>query len=166
MLKKVILFLIVGLLIFNFTACNDDIAKKNNENDGEDSLKIEEDASLEVWIMQTNKNSQKDFMNLIKPFLSKNPHIKVNTTTVEWNQALLKITDAAKNDKMPDIVQLDMEWVAAISSLDVLADMSEIINTDDFIKVSLDAAGIKGEQTITAVPWFLDTKVLLQKRCM
>ena len=164
MLKKVILFLIVGLLIFNFTACNDDIAKKNNENDGEDSLKIEEDASLEVWIMQTNKNSQKDFMNLIKPFLSKNPHIKVNTTTVEWNQALLKITDAAKNDKMPDIVQLDMEWVAAISSLDVLADMSEIINTDDFIKVSLDAAGIKGEQTITAVPWFLDTKVLFYRK--
>ena len=44
--------------------------------------------------------------------------------------ALLKITDAAKNDKMPDIVQLDMEWWR-LYHLYVLADMSEIINTDD-----------------------------------
>ena len=33
--------------------CNDDIVKENNEDDKEDSLKIEEDASLEVWIMKT-----------------------------------------------------------------------------------------------------------------
>jgi|LSQX01.1.fsa_nt_gb multiple sugar transport system substrate-binding protein len=164
MLKRIVLFLISILLIFNFTACSSDIVNENNENDEEDSLEIEKDASLEVWIMKNSKNSQKDFMNLIKPFLRKNPHIKVNTTVIEWNQALLKITDAAKNDKMPDVVQLDMEWVAAISSLDVLADVSGVINTGDFVKASLDVTNIKGEEKITAVPWFLDTKVLFYRK--
>lgn len=164
MLKKIVLFLTAALLIFNISACNDDIVKENNEDDKEDSLKIEEDASLEVWIMKNSTNSQKDFMDLIKPFLRKNTHIKVNTKVIEWNQALLEITNAAKNNKMPDIVQLDMEWVAAISSLDVLADVSGVINTNDFIKAALGGAGIKGEQSVTAVPWFLDTKALFYRK--
>lgn len=164
MLKKVILFVMIGLLIFNLTACRNDGDKKDNENDGESSLKTQEDVSLEVWIMENNKNSQKDFMDLIKPFLRKNSHIEVNTKVLKWNQAFSKITNAGSSGELPDIIQLDMEWVAAISSLDVLADMSEIIDTDDFIKASLDAIDIKDEQSITAVPWFLDTKALFYRK--
>lgn len=164
MLKKVISFLIIGLLIFSFVACESDNEKENNKENGEDSLKIEENTTLEVWIMPNSENSQKDFMNLIKPFLSKNSHIEVSTKVVEWNQAFSKITNACSNGELPDIIQLDMEWVAAISSLDSLVDMSEMIDTEDFINASLDGTGIKGEQSITAIPWFLDTKALFYRK--
>ncbi|MDQ2087722.1 extracellular solute-binding protein [Herbivorax sp. ANBcel31] len=164
MLKKLISFLLIGILIFSFVACESDNEMENDEDSGEDSLKIEEDTTLEVWIMPNSERPQKDFMDLINPFLSENSHIEVNTTVIDWNQAFSKITDVCSRGEMPDVIQLDMEWVAAISSLDTLFDMSDMVDTDTFIEASLQTTGIKGEEAMTAMPWFLETKALFYRK--
>ncbi|TYQ12999.1 UNVERIFIED_CONTAM: multiple sugar transport system substrate-binding protein [Acetivibrio alkalicellulosi] len=157
MFKKAVCIMISIILILSFTACDSD--GLDITDDGE-VIEVKQDVTLSVWIMANSEDSRKDFMDVIRPFTNANPHIKIEPTVLNLNRAFTKITEAGKSGELPDVIQLDTDWVAAISSLDMLADVKEEIDTDIFLDNVLNA----NRDTLVAVPWFVETRALFYRK--
>ncbi|MCX7745731.1 MAG: sugar ABC transporter substrate-binding protein [Clostridia bacterium] len=166
MTKKLLVFFII-LCVFLPIGCT---PKSNNEaNVSEDSPKKNqsgESISLKVWIMPNSTSAEKDFMELIDPFLKENPHIKVTPTILTWNSAWDKITLSVTGGDAPDIMQLGSTWVAAIASTGGLADLTDKYRKDDFIPQTLRATVIENQTNSAryAMPWFVDTRALYYRK--
>src|SRR5271165_6850781 len=75
---------------------------------------------LNVWVMSTTTQQQQDMKDLLRPYLAKNPNLRVNVTVLNWESAWSKITAAAASGQGPDLLELGTTWVAAISSMGAL----------------------------------------------
>src|SRR5271156_2228972 len=75
---------------------------------------------LNIWVMAQTSQQQQDMKDLLRPYLAKNPNLRVNVTVLNWESAWSKITAAAASGQGPDLLELGTTWVAAISSMGAL----------------------------------------------
>ncbi|HEY2925248.1 extracellular solute-binding protein, partial [Piscinibacter sp.] len=80
---------------------------------------------LNLWVMSTTEAQQQDMRELLKPYLAKQPNLRVNVTVLNWESAWAKITAAAASGQGPDVIELGSTWVAAISSMGALEPVSD-----------------------------------------
>jgi len=119
---------------------------------------------IQMWVMPNSMEPIKDIEEVLAPFKKANPDIDVVVTSVDWGSAWTKITTAATSGDTPDIVQLGSTWVGAISAMGALADLkdkvAEIGGGAAFIEPAWVSSGLEGSGTVTAIPWFVDSRAM------
>ena len=120
-------------------------------------------AELNVWVMATTAQQQQDMKELMRPYLAKNPNLRVNVTVLNWESAWSKITAAAASGQGPDILELGTTWVAAISSMNALEPISiqqqkEIGGANVFIPAVWGSTHRYDDTKIYAIPWYADAR--------
>lgn len=81
-------------------------------------------SELNIWIMSTTAQPQQDMREILRPYLVLNPHLRVNVTVINWENAWSKISAAADSGQGPDLVELGSTWVAAIAAKNALEPIS------------------------------------------
>lgn len=116
--------------------------------------------TLNMWIMPNTSNSEQDMLDVLKPYLDKNPHVTVKVTVLDWGSALPKITAAATSGEGPDVLQLGTTWtpaVAAMGSLEKL-NLSDFGGKDAFWPASISTNNLAPSADYYGVPWFVDVR--------
>ncbi|MET3107748.1 multiple sugar transport system substrate-binding protein [Oxalobacteraceae bacterium GrIS 2.11] len=118
---------------------------------------------LNVWVMSTTSQQQQDMKELLRPYLAKNPNLRVNVTVLNWESAWSKITAAAASGQGPDILELGTTWVSAISSMDALEplntqQLNEVGGAKAFIPAVWGTTHRFDDSKIYAVPWYADAR--------
>ncbi len=117
-----------------------------------------------IWIMPNSLEPVNDLEKVLENFHKKHKNIKVKITSLDWGAAWVRITTAAVSGDAPDIVQLGTTWVAAISSMGALQDLTtsvaEIGGENHFLSSSWKTSGVEGSNKVTAIPWFVDARAL------
>lgn len=134
------------------------------ESDGVTKTSSSGKKVIQMWVMPNSMEPIKDIDAVLAPFKKANPDIDVVVTSVDWGSAWTKITTAATSGDTPDIVQLGSTWVGAVSAIGALADLKdkieEIGGGAAFIPPAWVSSGLEGSGTVTAIPWFVDSRAL------
>ncbi|ADL52418.1 sugar ABC transporter substrate-binding protein [Clostridium cellulovorans] len=164
MKKRLLTTLMASVLTLSLIGCG----SKTNETTKTDGSNADKEVNLNVWIMPNSGTPDQDFMEVIQPFLDKNPNIKVTPTVLDWGSAWTKITAAATSGEAPDITQLGTSWVAAVGAMNALEDLTPYYNDfggdDAFVKATLDTTKIEGQKEKYAMPWFIDTRAIFYRK--
>ena len=118
---------------------------------------------LNIWVMSTTSQQQQDMKELLRPYLAKNPNLRVNVTVLNWESAWSKITAAAASGQGPDLLELGTTWVAAISSMGALEPLSmqqqnEVGGGKAFFPAVWGTTHRYDDNTIYALPWYADAR--------
>jgi len=121
-----------------------------------------EEVTLELWYMPNGPLPEEAIGAEIEAFQKLYPNVTINATLLDWGSAWTKITAAAASGEGPDILQLGTTWVAAITEMGALMDLTDRVEEfggpDVFVEASWSTAGIEGSGRITAIPWFVDVR--------
>ncbi len=120
-------------------------------------------AELNIWVMATTEQQQQDMKDLLRPYLTKNPNLRVNVTVLQWESAWTKITAAAASGQGPDLLELGTTWVAAISSMGALEAISpqqqnELGGAKAFFPAVWSSTHRYDETKIYAIPWYAEAR--------
>ena len=118
---------------------------------------------LNVWVMSTTEQQQQDMKDLLRPYLAKNPSLRVNVTVLNWESAWTKITAAAASGQGPDLLELGTTWVSAISSMGALEPLSEqqqkeLGGAKAFFPAVWGTTHRFDDNKIYAIPWYADAR--------
>ena len=118
---------------------------------------------LNLWVMSTTGQQQQDMKELLRPYLLKNPGLRVNVTVLTWESAWNKITAAAESGKGPDLLELGTTWVAAISSMGALellsdAQQNEVGGAKAYFPAAWGSTYRYGDNNIYAIPWYAEAR--------
>lgn len=184
MFKKRISLVLLTIMVFMgvfLTACggsnsgNSTNAKNTNQaqNTGTENTTEntdagqKEDVTLTAWIMPNSPKSDKDFMDLVKPYLDQNPNVKIKVTVLDWGSAWTKVTTAATSGEGPDLLQLGTTWVPAIAAMNGIEDLSSRIadvgDENDYLPASWKTTMIEGKPEVYGVPWFVDARAIFYR---
>lgn len=127
------------------------------------SAQIATGAELNIWVMSTTNQQQQDMKDLLRPYLAKNPGLRVNVTVLNWESAWSKITAAAASGQGPDLVELGTTWVAAISSMGALEPLTqqqqdEAGGAKAFFPAVWGTTHRYDDSKIYAIPWYADAR--------
>lgn len=117
-----------------------------------------------MWVMSTTAQPQQDMKEILRPFLLKNPQLRVNVTVLNWESAWARINAAADTGQGPDVVELGSTWVASILSKNVLEPVpSELIQslggTGIFLPALWSSTHLYRDNTSYALPWYGGARV-------
>ena len=161
MRKSVLMLVAVCCFSLSVIGCGGKVGK---EPDGALKTASSGKKVIQMWVMPNSMEPIKDIEAVLAPFKKAHPDIDVAVTSVDWGSAWTKITTAATSGDTPDIVQLGSTWVGAVSAMGALTDLkdkvSEIGGAAAFIPPAWISSGIEGSGTITAIPWFVDSRAL------
>ncbi|HEY2928993.1 sugar ABC transporter substrate-binding protein [Piscinibacter sp.] len=120
-------------------------------------------AELNLWVMSTTEQQQQDMRELLRPYLARNPSLRVNVTVLNWESAWAKITAAAASGQGPDVLELGTTWVPAISSMGALEPLSEQQQSEAggakaFFPVMWGTTHRHDDATVYAIPWYADAR--------
>ncbi|HPO49889.1 MAG TPA: extracellular solute-binding protein, partial [Spirochaetota bacterium] len=116
--------------------------------------------------MRNNANSEVIIKNLLEDFEREND-LTVEVEVLDWGVAFGKISEALKNKKAPDVLQLGTTWIAYFADLGFLADLSVYSDEIDFTRfnsVNLETCKIFGSSSYYAVPWFIDVRAFFYNK--
>ncbi len=117
--------------------------------------------TLEIWIMPNSPKPIDDLKAIVAPFEKAN-NVEVKVTVLDWGVAWTRITTAATSGVGPDIVQLGTTWVGAITAMNVLEPVDDVLQALGGSKAYLPAVWnttrLYGSSTATAVPWFSELR--------
>ena len=151
-----VILLVFIILIAGFFIMKNTKGNKTNTASGKNTLKI--------WIMPNSPRPLQDLEEVMAGFKKQNPGVNIEITTIDWGSAWLKLNAAAISKDGPDIVQLGTTWVGVFSGMGALADLKDKVNeiggSETFLPAAWETAGIKNSGQVTAIPWFVDARVL------
>ncbi len=124
---------------------------------------------LNIWVMSTTAQQQQDMKELLRPYLAKNPNLRVNVTVLNWESAWSKITAAAISGQGPDLLELGTTWVGAISSMGALEPLSlaqqkEVGTASVFYPAVWGTTHRFDDPKIYALPWYVDARVAYYRK--
>ncbi|WP_077622422.1 ABC transporter substrate-binding protein [Sediminibacillus massiliensis] len=135
----VVSFLIIGLL----AACNgEDSASGTSENNSSDK-----DITLKfAWWGEQNRADYT--LEVIELFEEENPGITVEPEYASWDDYWRKLAPQAAANQLPDIIQMDLSYIAEYSSNNQIADLTpyvgEQINVDNISENVLSGGEVNG----------------------
>jgi multiple sugar transport system substrate-binding protein len=121
---------------------------------------------LELWIMPNGANPQGIIEETLSGFEAETG-LSVHVTVLDWGEAWSRISAGIDKAHGPDVLQLGSTWVSRLASQGKLApldDSADVINPQRFLPAAWKSTGIEGDNTIYAVPWLLDVRVLVGNR--
>mgnify|MGYP000903934838 CR=1 FL=1 len=161
MRKSAFVLAVVCCFSLSVIGCGGNVGK---DNGGDSQTSASGKKIIQMWVMPNSMEPIKDIEAILAPFEKANPDIDVVVTSVDWGSAWTKITTAATSGDTPDIVQLGSTWVGAISAMGALADLKDRVpdigGSSAFIPPAWVSSGIEGSGTVTAIPWFVDSRAM------
>ncbi len=86
-------------------------------------------------------------------------NIEVELIEIPWGKIWEYLINSVKGNNKPDVVQIGSSWVSILSAINYLADITDIVNSNEFIfNISP-----KIRNRYYAIPWFLDIALLFYK---
>lgn len=120
---------------------------------------------LYFWVMPNSASADRDVLDVIKPFLDKNPELTVNVEVVDWGSALTKLVlQSVSGDSDADISQVGVTWNGALSSGDTFIDLTGKYDQSKFLPQVLNSCKLSGSSKVTNIPWFVDTRALYYRK--
>lgn len=164
MRKRILTALIATIMTVGiFAGCS-----SKGTDSGNSGSTGDEKVNLNVWIMPNTPEPEKDFMQVVQPFLDENPNITVTPTILDWGSAWTKLTTAATSGEGPDVSQIGSTWVAALGAMGAFDDLSPVYDqfggTEAYLDASLPTTQIAGQSERYGVPWFVDTRALYYRK--
>lgn len=123
---------------------------------------------LEVWIMPNGANPQGILEERLAQF-TKETKIPAQVVVLDWGEAWSRISEALETGQGPDVLQLGTTWVSFFASQGKLAVLDAHLGQVDpsrFVPVSWKTTQVDGQNSIYAVPWFMDVRVLMANKTM
>lgn len=121
-------------------------------------------SELNIWIMSTTAQPQQDMREILRPYLVLNPHLRVNVTVINWENAWSKISAAADSGQGPDLVELGSTWIAAIAAKNALEPISlqqqkEVGGDKVFFPALWVTTHQHNQGEVFAIPWYAGARV-------
>ncbi len=92
--------------------------------------------TFQIWDV-----GQRDGMQaMCDAYTAKNPNVKIEVQVTSWNEYWTKLEAAATSQKMPDIFWMHTNEILKYADNGMLADVSDIVETDKFSDISLSNA--------------------------
>lgn len=112
--------------------------------------------------------SQTSILKEIDIFEKAHPDIKIKLKIIGWRSAHEEILKAAskKNYPHPDALQMPSTWTAEFADKNILMPLTDKVKEDvdmglqQYYDCSLSSCKIEGYETLYAIPWFLDARVM------
>ena len=92
-------------------------------------------------------------------------HIEVELLELDWNTARDDLTRIALYQQGPDLSEIGSTWMPDLASMNALrplqlADLPDVLKTENFNPSTWEQIRILGDSTIWAVPWLEETFVI------
>lgn len=118
------------------------------------------------WMSMFGYNviGQKELFRQLEDFVESNPDIdSIHVEFLRWTDAYHRFSSLSGDvppDRQPDIIQMGSTWTAAFAKKGILGPL-DLSNSDgDFFPAALSSCSIEGSDTMYAVPWFVDTRLI------
>lgn len=167
MSKKILnVLLSIMLMMTVFTACgnkvsNDTKDQTTNEQKPTEAPKEQKKVELEFWTISLKPTFDNYINDLCSKFTAKNPNITIKWLDVPIGEIEKKILTAATAGSMPDVVNLNIEFINKLAELGVMQNMDEALTKDQ--KGQYFESVWKGssyKNGVYALPWYLSTNVI------
>ncbi|MUK87393.1 extracellular solute-binding protein [Ornithinibacillus sp. L9] len=153
-------------MLFLFAACSNDSGSESdgdqgsgNDNEGTDSGEL----AGEVEFMTISLlPAFEDYLNNLKDeFESMHPDVTVTINDVPYDQVEQIILTSASSGDLPDVMNLNTEFVKKIGAMGALVNMDEAAADvkDTFFEGLWNTGGVNG--TVYALPWYTTTSGLI-----
>ena len=124
-------------------------AGSGNDNSDPEPVKL----SIAWWGSQTRHDYTQKLLDL---YTELNPHVTFEATPSGWDGYFDKLSAQAAGGKLPDIIQMDYQYIATFSNNDLLADLQPFVDnqTLDLGRVDENIVGsgrVNGELTGIAI---------------
>lgn len=132
------------VLIVALTACGTETSQRSGDGT---------DPKIKIRIAWWGGQSRHDYTKkLLELYTESHPHIEFETIPVEWDGYFDKLSTLAASGAMPDLVQMDYQYIDTYTDNGSLTDLQEYVD-DGTIRVGdieedlLDAGKVKGRMT-------------------
>ncbi|WP_190121849.1 extracellular solute-binding protein [Streptomyces inusitatus] len=158
---------IAGVLALTATACGGDSGGGGGDSSGKKAAEDPRSVSGSItWWDTSNEAEGPTYDKLIAAFQAEYPKIKVNRTSVSFDQAEQKFKTAAQSGKgAPDVIRTDVGWSAGFANLGYLQPLDgtpALDGAEDFLPGPLSTA--KWNNETVGVPQVTDTLALLYNK--
>ncbi|MFJ5621588.1 ABC transporter substrate-binding protein [Peribacillus loiseleuriae] len=136
--KKWMYLLVTIVLALNLAACS---AKTQNN---EKASKRGSDEKIKLRIVWWGSQDRHDAtLKVLKLYEEKNPNVTFETEFSGWDGYWDKLATQSAAKNAPDIIQMDAQYLQEYASRNILADLSEGIQTENINQTLLDSGKTK-----------------------
>lgn len=124
------------------------------------SAAVAQDVTLQFWDNQQTESGLSKFQQAaIDRFMTENPDIKVEVTTIAYPEYQQRLLTAVQGGNAPDIATLDQIWVAAFAQAGAVSDLTDFaaaagLSRDKFFGGAWDSAVVDGQ--LYGIPFNVD----------
>ena len=137
-MRKFWLALLVMMTVLLLAACgdNEDSSSKAENDSNEQSSNEgsnEESSGEEVTIRVAwwgNQPRHDYTMEVIEMYEEKNPHVNIEAEYASWDDYWQKLAPQAAANELPDIIQMDLSYLAQYAGNGQLADLSQFFDSE------------------------------------
>ncbi|GGA79488.1 ABC transporter substrate-binding protein [Ornithinibacillus halotolerans] len=164
--SKLLYVALLGLMVLLLAACSgDDNANENansgKNNDGNSNDNGELSGEVEFMTISLLPTFEEYLNNLKEEFESQHPNVTVTINDVPYDQVEQIILTSASSGDLPDVMNLNTEFVKKIGALGALVDMEKEAADvkDTFFEGLWNTA--KVNDGVYALPWYTTTSGLI-----
>lgn len=155
--------LMLGFVLLILSACSEDDDAKGNDAKGNTGEAGDGGLSGEIEFMTISLSPTfDDYLNGVKDaFEEEHPDVTVNLRDVPFDQVEQIILTAASSGNMPDVMNLNTEFVKKIAANGALVNMDEAAADvkDTFFEGLWETGSVNG--AVYALPWYTTTSGLI-----
>ena len=127
----------------------------------DETVKSNEPVTITIWLMGSEKDSTKQYMNETIQRFNEETGINVKYQFVSWGDGFRKISTSIAAGEGPDISQVGTTWVANFQATGAFAELTNDIgetlpSADVFTAGAWATTGYGGQ--IYAIPWYSDIR--------
>jgi|DewCreStandDraft_1066081.scaffolds.fasta_scaffold00231_18 multiple sugar transport system substrate-binding protein len=139
-MKKAMLVLLALIMVLSLAACagnNANTANKPAEKTDTPAVKDEPKAEVEdkkepvtLRVAWWGGQPRHDYtLEVIKMYEEKNPHVKIEPEYASWDDYWKKLAPQAAANELPDVMQMDLSYLAQYGSKGQLEDLNSYLGT-------------------------------------
>ena len=135
-MKKIIAVLLAGAMTAGLAACGggQDGDSTDKSSDGKTTIKI-------AWWGGESRHEYTQ--KLMDAYMEENPDIEFEATPSGWEGYFEKLSTQASSGSMPDLVQMDYQYISTYAKNNSLADLQEFIDDGTLDMSNVDDATIE-----------------------
>ncbi len=168
MTKRIFGFLLAVVLLTSvFTGCgksSDEPSGSGQQSQGttvQDTTAPQKKVELEFWTISL-KPTFDDYINgLCSKFTEQNPNVTINWLDVPMAEIEKKVLTAATSNSMPDVANLNIEFINKLAELGVMVNMEEALTPEQKGQYFDNVwKGSSYKDGVYALPWYLSTSII------
>lgn len=152
-MKRIVWLLVIALLLSTFSGCG---TKNATNSQGVNTEKKQ--VTIHFTETLTSPDRTKYIKDLLKDFESKNPNIKVELTSLPWEQAHDKLMTQIATNQTPDVVEMADNWMGEMAATGKLLDLQSYFDKFEYKTGMTESSvnlGKAYKNTLYAIPYGL-----------